>query len=176
MEELYHLYCADCIKKLKDFPENTFDMIFADPPYLLSNGGISCQNGKVVSVNKGDWDESKGLKNDFKFHKKWLSACRRVLKPNGTIWISGTYHSIYACGFAMQLLGYHILNDIAWFKPNASQNLSCRYFTASHETLIWARKDKKSRHYFNYDLMKDGNFAGDFIKKPHTQMRSVWAI
>jgi len=176
MKEIYNLYCADCIKKLKDFPESTFDMIFADPPYMLSNGGISCQNGRVVSVNKGDWDESKGFKEDFKFHKKWLSACKRVLKPNGTLWVSGTYHSIFQCGFAMQLLGYHILNDISWFKPNASPNMSCRYFTASHETLIWARKDKKSRHYFNYDAMKDGDFPKDFIKKPHSQMRSVWSI
>ncbi len=176
MKEIYNLYCDDCIEKLKDFSENTFDMIFADPPYMLSNGGISCQNGRVVSVNKGDWDESKGLKEDFEFHKKWLEACRRVLKQNGTLWVSGTYHSIYQCGFAMQLLGYHILNDISWFKPNASPNMSCRYFTASHETLIWARKDKASRHYFNYDLMKNGDYPKDFIKKPNAQMRSVWAI
>lgn len=176
MMKNYRLYHDDCLKILEEIPENTFDMIFADPPYMLSNGGISCQNGRVVSVNKGDWDESKGFKEDFKFHKKWLSACKRVLKPNGTLWVSGTYHSIFQCGFAMQLLGYHILNDISWFKPNASPNMSCRYFTASHETLIWARKDKKSRHYFNYDAMKDGDFPKDFIKKPHTQMRSVWSI
>ena len=176
MKEIYNLYCADCIKKLKDFPENTFDMIFADPPYMLSNGGISCQNGRVVSVNKGDWDESKGFKEDFKFHKKWLSACKRVLKPNGTLWVSGTYHSIFQCGFAMQLLGYHILNDISWFKPNASPNISCKYFTASHESLLWARKDKKAKHYFNYKAMKEGYFPNDFIKKPNMQMRSVWAI
>lgn len=176
MMKNYRLYHDDCLKILEEIPENTFDMIFADPPYMLSNGGISCQNGRVVSVNKGDWDESKGFKEDFKFHKKWLSACKRVLKPNGTLWVSGTYHSIFQCGFAMQLLSYHILNDISWFKPNASPNMSCRYFTASHETLIWARKDKKSRHYFNYDAMKDGDFPKDFIKKPHTQMRSVWSI
>lgn len=176
MKDNYHLYCADCIQKLEDFPENTFDMIFADPPYMLSNGGISCQSGHIVSVNKGNWDESKGVAEDFEFHKKWLSACKRVLKTDGTLWVSGTYHSIYQCGFAMQLLGYHILNDISWFKPNASPNMSCRYFTASHETLIWARKSKKSRHYFNYELMKEGNYPKDFIKKPRTQMRSVWAI
>lgn len=172
----YRLYCDDCLKVLESVPDNTFDMIFADPPYMLSNDGISCQSGKVVSVNKGKWDKSQGLEKDFEFHKAWLSACHRVLKDNGTIWVSGTYHSIYSCGFAMQLLGYHILNDISWFKPNASPNMSCRFFTASHETLIWARKNKNSKHVFNYDLMKNGDFPTDFIKKPNTQMRSVWAI
>ncbi len=176
MMKNYRLYHDDCLKILETVPENTFDMIFADPPYMLSNGGITCQNGKVVSVNKGKWDESQGFEQDFKFHKKWLSACKRVLKKNGTLWVSGTYHSIYSCGFAMQLLGYHILNDISWFKPNASPNMCCRYFTASHETLIWARKDKKTKHTFNYELMKNGDFPSDFIKKPKTQMRSVWAI
>lgn len=172
----YRLYCADCIKILQNIPENTFDMIFADPPYMLSNGGITCQNGKIASVNKGKWDESLGIEANFDFHKNWLAACKRVLKSNGSLWVSGTYHSIYSCGFAMQLLGYHILNDIAWFKPNASPNMSCRYFTASHETLIWARKDKKVPHTFNYNIMKNGDFSSDFIKKPNTQMRSVWAI
>lgn len=176
MMKNYRLYHDDCLKILETIPENTFDMIFADPPYMLSNGGVTCQNGKVVSVNKGKWDESQGFEQDFEFHKKWLSVCKRVLKKNGTLWVSGTYHSIYSCGFAMQLLGYHILNDISWFKPNASPNMSCRYFTASHETLIWARKDKKTKHTFNYDLMKNGDFSSDFIKKPNTQMRSVWAI
>ena len=172
----YRLYNADCLELLKTIPENTFDMIFADPPYMLSNDGISCQNGKVVTVNKGLWDKSKGLEEDFEFHKQWLGLCKRILKPNGTLWVSGTYHSIYSCGFAMQLLGYHILNDICWFKPNASPNLSCKYFTASHETLIWARKSKLSKHTFNYELMKEGDFPKDFLKKPSTQMRSVWAI
>ena len=176
MMKNYRLYYDDCLKILEDIPENTFDMIFADPPYMLSNGGITCQNGKVVSVNKGKWDESQGFEQDFEFHKKWLSACKRVLKKNGTLWVSGTYHSIYSCGFAMQLLGYHILNDISWFKPNASPNMCCRYFTASHETLIWARKDRKTKHTFNYELMKNGDFSSDFIKKPNAQMRSVWAI
>ena len=176
MMKNYRLYHDDCLKILEEIPENTFDMIFADPPYMLSNGGITCQNGQVVSVNKGKWDKSQGFEQDFEFHKKWLSACKRVLKENGTLWISGTYHSIYSCGFAMQLLGYHILNDISWFKPNASPNMCCRYFTASHETLIWARKDKKTKHTFNYELMKNGDFSSDFIKKPNTQMRSVWAI
>lgn len=172
----YQLYLGNCLEKMQEFPDNTFDMIFADPPYMLSNDGISCQNGKMVSVNKGSWDKSKGIENDFEFNKAWLSECRRILKENGTIWVSGRYHNIYSCGFAIQLLGFHILNDISWFKPNASPNLSCRFFTASHESLIWARKNKKASHTFNYENMKNGNFPNDFLKKPNLQMRSVWAI
>lgn len=176
MSAFYEIYCEDCIKKLSEIQEETFDMIFADPPYLLSNGGISCQSGRIVSVNKGKWDESNGIADDFEFHKRWLSECKRVLKPNGTLWVSGTYHSIYQCGFAMQLLGYHILNDIVWFKPNASPNLACRCFTASHECIIWAKNTKKAKHVFNYELMKYGDFGKDFLKKKDKQMRSVWAI
>ncbi|MGB2762684.1 MAG: site-specific DNA-methyltransferase [Minisyncoccales bacterium] len=172
----FTLYLGDCLKFLKEFPENSVDMIFADPPYLLSNGGFTVHAGKRVSVNKGKWDKSNGLKKDFYFHLDWIKACKRVLKPNGTIWISGTYHSIYTCGFALQVAGYHVLNDITWYKPNASPNLSCRYFTASHETLIWARKDKKAKHAFNYKKMREGSWPEDFLKKPNTQMRSVWAI
>lgn len=172
----FTLYHGNSIDILQQLPENSIDMIFADPPYNLSNGGFSVHAGKMVSVNKGDWDRSKGFKDDYEFHYKWLEACRRVLKPEGTIWLSGTYHSIYQCGHALQSLNFHILNDIAWFKPNASPNLSCRFFTASHETLIWARKDKKAKHHFDYQLMKNGEWAEDAIKKPGLQMRSVWSI
>jgi len=170
------LYNTDSIKFLEELPENSVDMVFADPPYLLSNGGFSVHAGKMVSVHKGDWDKSNGLKKDFEFHLAWIQAVRRVLKPSGTLWISGTYHSIYQCGFALQVAGFHVLNDIAWFKPNASPNLSCRFFTASHETLIWARKDKKAKHIFNYDLMKNGTWPEDALKKPGLQMRSVWSM
>jgi len=172
----FELYLDDCRDFLNNLPEESVDMIFADPPYNLSNGGITCHAGKMVSVNKGQWDESKGLDEDLQFHIEWIRACRRALKPNGTIWISGTYHSIYRCGYVLETTGYHILNDISWFKPNASPNLSCRYFTASHETLIWARKSKNARHTFNYDVIKNKDWPGDFLKKPHKQMRSVWAI
>jgi len=151
-------------------------MIFADPPYNLSNGGFTVHAGRMVSVNKGDWDKSKGFEGDYGFHYQWMEACKRVLKPQGTLWVSGTYHSIYQCGHALQALNYHILNDIAWFKPNASPNLSCRFFTASHETLIWARKEKKARHTFNYSEMKGGHWPEDQLKKPGLQMRSVWSI
>lgn len=170
------LYKEDCLKILEQLPENSVDMIFADPPYFLSNGGFTCSAGKMVSVDKGKWDVTNGLKKDFEFHLAWTKACHRILKPGGTIWISGTYHSIYQCGFALQVNHFHILNDIAWFKPNASPNLSCRFFTASHETIIWARKDKKGKHKFNYALMKNGSWPEDAMKKPGLQMRSVWSM
>lgn len=175
-ENDFTLIHGDSVQVLENMKENSVDMIFADPPYNLSNGGFTVHAGKRVSVDKGDWDKSRGLKEDFFFHHKWIEACRRVLKPNGTIWISGTYHSIYQCGFALQNLGFHILNDISWFKPNASPNLSCRFFTASHETLIWARKEKKASHKFNYEAMKNGHWPEDQLKKPNLQMRSVWSM
>lgn len=174
--ERFVLYLGDALKILKKIPEKTIDLIFADPPYNLSNGGFTVYAGKRASVNKGDWDKSKGLKNDWKFHLSWISEAKNTLKDNGAIWISGTYHSIYQCGFALQVCGYHILNDIAWFKPSAPPNLSCRFFTASHETLIWARKDKKGKHFFNYKLAKEGIWKEDFLKRSGKQMRSVWAI
>jgi site-specific DNA-methyltransferase (adenine-specific) len=174
--EDFALYGEDSLEVMSRFPDNYVDVIFADPPYMLSNDGFTCQNGRMVSVNKGKWDKSKGFEDDLKFHETWISECKRVLKPEGTIWISGTYHSIYQCGFLLQKLGFHLLNDITWFKPNAAPNLSCRFFTASHETVLWARKDKKAKHYFNYEAMKNGFFPEDPIKKPDTQMRSVWSI
>lgn len=172
----FQLYHGDCFEVMAGMPEESFDLIFADPPYMLSNGGFTVHAGRRVSVHKGNWDKSQGIEKDFDFHQRWIKECRRLLKPNGTIWISGTYHSIYACGLALQLQGFRILNDIAWFKPNASPNLSGRFFTASHETLIWARKDPKGKHYFDYQTMKHRDWNGDFIKKPGKQMRSVWAI
>lgn len=170
------LYNGDSIAMLAQLPENSVDMIFADPPYNLSNGGFTVHAGKMVSVDKGDWDKSKGFEDDYEFHHRWMSAAHRVLKPEGTLWVSGTYHSIYQCGHALQSIGFHILNDISWFKPNASPNLSCRFFTASHETIIWARKDKKAKHTFNYELMKEGEWPEDALKKPGLQMRSVWSM
>ena len=170
------LYHGDCLDILNQLPENSVDMIFADPPYNLSNGGFTVHAGRMVSVDKGLWDVSKGFLDDYEFHYRWLEACKRVLKPNGTLWVSGTYHSIYQCGHALQSLCYHILNDISWFKPNASPNLSCRFFTASHETIIWARKEKKAKHTFNYQEMKEGNWPEDKLKKPGLQMRSVWSM
>ncbi|MDR1023588.1 MAG: site-specific DNA-methyltransferase [Prevotellaceae bacterium] len=170
------LYNDDCLDVMSQFPNNHVDMIFADPPYNLSNGGVTCQAGKMVSVNKGKWDESKGFEEDLEFHEKWISECRRILKPSGTIWISGTNHSIYQCGYILQKLNFHILNDISWFKPNAAPNLACTTFAHSHETLLWAKKDKKAKHIFNYEKMKSGIFREDKMKVPDKQMRSVWSI
>ena len=171
------LYLGNCIEILKNIKKDSIDMIFADPPYGLSNNGITCKNGKMVSVNKGNWDKSNGIEDDFKFHNDWIKACKRVLKPNGTIWITGTYHSIYSCGFALQKNGFKILNDITWYKPNASPNLSCKYFTASHETILWAIKDSNEKHTFNYQVMKNGSWhVKDIIKNDGKQMRSVWSI
>ncbi|MBN1195276.1 MAG: site-specific DNA-methyltransferase [Methanomicrobiaceae archaeon] len=171
------LYLGDCIACLAELPPESVDLIFADPPYNLSNGGFTCHSGQRAPVEKGAWDVSRGIVEDFSFHRTWIEACRHVLKDNGSIWISGTYHSIYACGYALQQAGYHILNDICWFKPNAPPNLSRRYFTASHETLIWARKSPQGRHTFQYDLMRDGDWdRTDPLKKSGKQMRSVWSI
>lgn len=175
-EKNVRLFNGDVVDTLNELPEECIDLIFADPPYNLSNGGFTCHAGKRVSVNKGKWDKSKGINEDFEFHYNWIEACKRVLKPNGSLWISGTYHSIYACGFALQKQGWHFINDICWFKPNAAPNLACRMFTASHETLLWVRKDKKAKHFFNYDVTKTGDWSSDFLKKPNKQMRSVWAI
>lgn len=172
----FTLHHGDCLEVLSSIKPESVDLVFADPPYNLSNDGFTCHAGKMVSVNKGKWDRSKGIEEDYQFHLAWLEACKRVLKPDGCLWVSGTYHSIYACGRAIQQLGFHILNDICWFKPNASPNLSCRFFTASHETLIWVRKSKKSKHTFNYEYMKNEKFSGDVLKADGKQMRSVWSI
>jgi site-specific DNA-methyltransferase (adenine-specific) len=164
--DMVKLFLGNCLDVLPTLPECCVDMIFADPPYNLSNGGITCRAGRMVSVNKGEWDKSKGFEQDHKFTLDWLNACRRVLKDDGTIWVSGTIHSIYSVGFALQQIGYKLLNEISWFKPNASPNLSCRYFTHSHEVVLWAAKSEKSKHKFNYQLMRQ--IAGG------KQMRSVW--
>lgn len=170
------LFQGDCRWWLDRFPAESVDCIVADPPYFLSNGGLTLAAGGSTVCDKGSWDRSAGALNDWAFHLSWIAACRRVLKPAGTLWISGTSHSIYQCGLTLQQFGFRLLNEVIWFKPNAVPNLSCRVLTASHETLLWARKDPKSRHVFNYRALKDGDWAGDNLKRPGKQMRSVWSI
>ena len=163
----FTLLKGDCVEVLSQF-DFQFDMIFADPPYHLSNGGISVQSGKMVSVNKGDWDKSKGFEEDYNFDKKWLSACRKKLKNNGTIWVSGTYHNIFSVARCLTELDFKILNCITWVKTNPPPNLSCRYFTYSAEYILWARREQKTPHFYNYELMKTLNGG--------TQMRDVWTL
>lgn len=163
----FTLLKGDCIELLNSF-EFKFDMIFADPPYHLSNGGISVQSGKIVSVNKGDWDKSQGNEVDYSFDKEWLTACRNKLKDNGTIWISGTYHNIFSIARCLTELNFKILNCVTWVKTNPPPNLSCRYFTHSAEYILWARKNAKTPHFYNYELMKEINGG--------TQMRDVWTL
>lgn len=167
---------ADCLLGLKKLDDSSVDFAFADPPYLLSNGGFTVSGGRQVPVHKGDWDSSKGFESDLNFHRTWISAVKPKLQPNGTIVVSGTYHSIYKCGVALEELGFRILNEIVWFKPNGAPNLGGRSFAASHETLIWASVSKRAKHTFNYEEMKFGEFPGDILKKSEKQMRSVWSI
>src|SRR3989440_6047004 len=162
------IYHGDCLELLALIPESSVDLVFAAPAYFLSNGGITRHAGKMVSVHKGDWDKSRGPDGNHEFNRSWLAACQRVLKPNGSIWVSGTADVIHSVGFAMQQLGFKLLNNISWVKPNPPPNLSCRYFTHATETIIWAAKNTKSRHTFNYKLMKEINRG--------KQMKSVWEV
>lgn len=162
------LYLKNSLSFLDKFPEKSFDMIFADPPYFLSNGGVTCKSGKMVSVNKGKWDEGFSFKEKHKFNQIWIKKCKRVLKDDGTIFISGTLHNIYSIGVILESTGWKILNNITWVKTNPPPNLGCRCFTHSTETILWAKKaDAKFNHHtFNYDLMKDRNGG--------KQMKDVW--
>ncbi len=167
---------ADVLDALKEIGTESVDFVFADPPYFLSNDGFTVKSGKAVSVNKGAWDKSFGFDSEMDFHEAWISECLRVLKPNGTIAISGTYHSIYKCGFLLQKLGCRIVNDITWFKPNGAPALAGRNFTASHETILWASKGKKAKHVFNYAISKNWEVENDKLYSKGKQMRSVWSI
>ena len=166
-DRAFTLLHGDCFELLHEF-DFKFSCIFADPPYFLSNGGISVQSGKIVSVNKGEWDKGKSQEEMMQFNMEWLGLCRNKLKDNGTIWISGTYHNIFSVANCLTELGYKILNVVTWAKTNPPPNISCRYFTYSTEFIIWARKSEKKPHYFNYDLMKQIN--GD------KQMTDVWHL
>jgi site-specific DNA-methyltransferase (adenine-specific) len=148
------------------YPSGCFDMIFADPPYFLSNGGITCHAGRMVKVDKGDWDKTQGIRLNHEFNLAWLSRCQSALNPNGTIWITATQHVVFSIGFALQELGFKILNLISWEKPNPPPNLSCRYFTHSTEMVIWAAKNATSKHHFAYQDMKKANDG--------KQMKTVW--
>lgn len=163
----FELLHGDALLLLKKIKPKSVDMIFADPPYFLSGEGITCNSGKMVSVKKGSWDEKISLKEKHSFNKKWIKECKRVLKDDGTIWISGTMHNIYSIGMALEENGFKIINNITWQKLNPPPNISCRAFVHSTETILWAKKDLKgAKHLFNYDVMKELNNG--------KQMKDVW--
>ncbi|MCM1369893.1 MAG: site-specific DNA-methyltransferase [Candidatus Amulumruptor caecigallinarius] len=166
-DRAFTLLHGDCFELLPQF-EFKFDMIFADPPYFLSNGGISYQAGKVVCVDKGQWDKGGTPESIMEFNRKWLTLCRKKLKDNGTIWISGTHHNIFSIATLLTELGYKILNVITWAKTNPPPNISCRFFTYSTEFIVWARKYPKVPHKYNYELMKAINDG--------KQMTDVWRL
>lgn len=163
----FTLIQGDCIETLSKFKFD-FDMVFADPPYFLSNGGISYQSGKIVCVDKGEWDKATTLEDMDTFNLKWLTEVRNHMKDNATIWISGTHHNVFSVQQQLIKLGFKILNVITWAKTNPPPNISCRYFTYSTEFIIWARKSPKVPHYFNYSLMKELN--------ENKQMTDVWQL
>lgn len=158
---------GDSFHLLSQMKEKSIDMIFADPPYFLSNDGVTCKGGKMVSVNKGNWDKINSFEDKHDFNRRWIRLCKAVLKDTGTIWISGTLHNIYSIGMALEQEGFKIINNITWQKTNPPPNLACRAFTHSTETILWAKKDiKKAKHLFHYHLMKEENGG--------KQMKDVW--
>ena len=161
------LYNLDTFSFFTNIPNNCVDLIFADPPYFLSSGGITCNGGKRVSVNKGDWDKSRNIQEIHDFNKKWLLESKRILKKNGSIWICGTFHNIFSVGFALQELDFKILNNVVWEKKEPPPNLTKKYFTHASEHLIWASKTNHSKHTFNYNLLKSFSTTGE-------PMKSVW--
>ncbi|MDD3106251.1 MAG: site-specific DNA-methyltransferase [Bacilli bacterium] len=169
-DEDFLLLYGDTFSVLQKLDAKSIDMIFADPPYFLSNGGISVHSGKMVSVDKANWDKGMTLENKLKYNRKWIKLCRNILKDDGTIWISGTMHNIYFIGVALELEGFSIINNITWRKLNPPPNISTRAFTHSTETVLWARKQftpkKKGKHLFNYKDMKVINGG--------KQMKDVW--
>ncbi|CAN5552880.1 site-specific DNA-methyltransferase [soil metagenome] len=162
------IYRADCVELMRLMPTGSVDVIFADPPYRLSTGGVTLKSGRIASVDKGSWDRSMGLREDHEFNLRWLKEARRILKPEGTLWVTGTHHIIFSLGFALQQLRYRIINDVIWHKPNATPNALHTTFTHAHETLLWASKGKGVRHTFNYDLINSPDPTG--------QVSSVWRM
>jgi site-specific DNA-methyltransferase (adenine-specific) len=163
----FTLVQGDCVDILSQF-QFPFDMVFADPPYFLSGGGISYQSGRVVCVDKGEWDKPLSPEQLDAFNLRWLAACRDHMKENATIWVSGTHHNIFSVQQQLLKLGFKILNVITWAKTNPPPNVSCRFFTFSTEFIIWARKCPKVAHYYDYELMKSLNGG--------KQMTDVWQL
>ena len=163
------IHHGNCVELLKTIPDQSIDLVFADPPYNLQlKGDLHRPNDTKVDGVQDDWDQFDSFKAYDDFSKSWLEQCRRVLKPNGSLWVIGSYHNIFRCGAIIQNLGYWILNDVIWRKTNPMPNFRGRRFTNAHETLIWAAHSEKSKYTFNYDSMKALN--------EDLQMRSDWTL
>jgi len=162
------VYLADCVDLMKIIPAGSVDVVFADPPYRLSTGGVTVRNGRLAPVDKGAWDRSTGFAGDHRFNVRWLKEAHRILKPEGTIWVTGTHHVIFSLGFALQSIGYKLINQITWEKPDPPPNALHTAFTHAHETILWASKGKGAKHTFNYNLINS--------RDPGAQMSSVWRI
>ncbi len=159
------LYNADCIEVLKTLKPNSIDLIFADPPYFLSNGGKSIHSGKIVSVNKGEWDEKSKYDNHLQFTKEWMQQSFRILKYGGSIWISGTIHNIFDVKNYLDEIGFKIINIVVWHKSDPPPLIYKNKLKFSYELIIWAKKAAK--HTFNYQYMFD--IEGE-------EMQDVWTI
>ncbi|MEE9328902.1 MAG: site-specific DNA-methyltransferase [Parvularculaceae bacterium] len=158
---------GDCIAQMQALPEACIDLIFADPPYNLQLGGdLSRPDNSPVDAVTNEWDQFASFKTYDDFTRKWLTEARRILKPNGALWVIGSYHNIFRVGSAVQDLGFWIQNDVIWRKTNPMPNFRGTRFTNAHETLIWAGRDKSSKVQFNYTALKAGN--------EDVQMRSDW--
>jgi site-specific DNA-methyltransferase (adenine-specific) len=160
------VYRTDCVDLMRLMPAGSVDVVFADPPYRLSTGGMTVKSGRLAPVDKGSWDRSKGFEKDHEFNVRWLREARRILKPDATLWVTGTHHIIFSLGFALQSLRFRIINSVVWHKPDPVPNALHTAFTHAHETLLWASKSPYARHTFNYDL----------INAPGSQLCSVWRI
>ena len=160
---------GDCIEQMNSLPEASIDMVFADPPYNLQlEGELHRPNNSKVDAVNDDWDQFESFAAYDQFSRDWLVAARRVLKPDGTLWVIGSYHNIFRVGTALQDLGYWILNDVIWRKNNPMPNFRGRRFTNAHETMIWCARSKDSKYRFNYESMKALN--------DDLQMRSDWLM
>jgi len=167
--ELNNIYQGDCVELLKKIPDNSVDLIFADPPYNLQlNGDLYRPDLSKVDAVDDEWDKFDSFSEYDQFTNQWLTECHRVLKPTGSIWVIGSYHNIFRVGTALQNIGFWILNDIIWVKSNPMPNFKGTRFNNAHETLIWATKSKSSKFTFHYHSMK--------VMNDDLQMRSDWVI
>lgn len=178
------IFNEDCIAGMKKMPDNSFDLAIADPPYNLSSGGTwKWDNSIALKGMGGNWNkvmeswDNMPLGDYFQFTLSWLAEVKRLVRPEGSLWVHGTYHNIGIINLCMQILGIEIINEVVWYKRNSFPNLSGRRLTASHETILWAHTGgKKRKYFFNYEASKAKDYPEDLLKTRGTQMRTVWDI